>query len=60
MNSVILTGFYLDWDGRALIGCGSVKLTNSSQTANGLKLSLGVRLRVIRPVVERETAQIAR
>ena len=47
-------------DGRALIGCGSVKLTNSSQTANDFKLSLGVRLRVIRPVVERETALTAR
>ena len=33
--------------------------TDFSQTANGLLRSLGVRLRVIRPVVKRETAQTA-
>ena len=46
-------------DGRALIRQGSVKLTDPSQTANGSMKNQGVRLRVIRPVAKRETAQNA-
>ena len=49
-----------DADGRALVGQGSVKLTDPSQTANGCIRQPGVRARVIRPAVERETARIAR
>ena len=48
-----------DADGRALVGQGSVKLTDPSQTANGCIRYPGVRVRVIRPVLKRETAQIA-
>ena len=44
-------------DGRALIGLGAVLVTEPCQTSNGCICSLGVRLRVIRPVVKRETAQ---
>ncbi len=43
--------------GRALDGLGGEKLTNSNQTSNAISLSLGVRLRGISFVVERETAQ---
>ena len=48
-----------DADGRALVGQGSVKLTDPSQTANGYIRYPGVRARVIRPVLKRETAQTA-
>ena len=44
-------------DGRALIGLGAISVTELCQTANGYTVILGVRLRVIRPVVKRETAQ---
>jgi hypothetical protein len=43
--------------GRALDGLGGKKLTNSNQTTNAINFSLGVRLRGISSVVERETAQ---
>ncbi len=43
--------------GKALDGLGGEKLTNSNQTMNAINLSLGVRLRGISSVVERETAQ---
>ena len=47
-------------EGRALIGLGApTRLPQSSQTPNANDLSLGGRLRVIRSVVERETAQTA-
>ena len=43
--------------GRALIGLGvHHRITEFSQTPNANDLSLGVRLRVIRSVVKRETA----
>ena len=45
--------------GRALIGLGPHRITEFSQTPNANDLSLGVRLRVIRSVVKRETAQTA-
>ncbi len=46
--------------GRALIGLGGPhRITEFSQTPNANDLSLGVRLRVIRSVVKRETAQTA-
>ena len=38
---------------------GPYRVTEFSQTPNANDLSLGVRLRVIRSVVERETAQTA-
>ena len=44
-------------DGRALVGLGAVLVTEPCQTTNGYTLTLGVRLRVIRSVVKRETAQ---
>ncbi len=43
--------------GRALDGLGGEKLTNSNQTMTAINLHLGVRLRGISSVVERETAQ---
>ena len=43
--------------GRALDGLGGKKLTNSNQTTNAIKYSLGVRLWGISFIVERETAQ---
>ena len=43
--------------GRALDGLGGEKLTKLSQTTNAIAKNLGVRLRGISPVVERETAQ---
>ena len=43
--------------GRALIGLGAPTGYKFSQTLNANDLSLGVRLRVIRSVIERETAQ---
>ena len=43
--------------GRALDGLGGKTLTNSNQTMNAISQSLGVRLRGISSVVERETAQ---
>ncbi len=43
--------------GRALDGLGGKKLTNSNQTTNATSLNLGVRLRGLSFVVERETAQ---
>ena len=43
--------------GKALDGLGGEKLTNSNQTMNTISQSLGVRLRGISFVVERETAQ---
>ena len=43
--------------GRALDGLGGEKLTNSNQTTNAISQNLGVRLRGISFVVERETAQ---
>ncbi len=43
--------------GRALDGHGGEKLTNSNQTTNAISQNLGVRLRGISSVVERETAQ---
>jgi len=43
--------------GRALDGLGGVQLTNSNQTTNAANQNLGVRLRGISSVVERETAQ---
>jgi hypothetical protein len=36
---------------------GPVRGTKSNQTTNALRFSIGVRLRVLRFVVERETAQ---
>ena len=44
--------------GRALDGLGGVLLTEINQTPNAGKLSVAVRLRAIRFVVERDTAQI--
>ena len=43
--------------GRALDGLGGKTLTNSNQTMNATNRNLGVRLRGISFVVERETAQ---
>ncbi len=43
--------------GRALDGLGGEYLTNSNQTTNAISQNLGVRLRGISSVVERETAQ---
>ena len=43
--------------GRALDVLGGEKLTELNQTANANALTLGVRLRGISSVVERETAQ---
>ena len=43
--------------GRALDGLGGEYLANSNQTANAIGRNLGVRLRGISSVVERETAQ---
>ena len=43
--------------GKALDGLGGKTLTNSNQTVNAINLNLGVRLRGISFVVERETAQ---
>ena len=43
--------------GRALDGLGGEKLTKSNQTTNAIGQNLGVRLRGISFVVERETAQ---
>ena len=44
--------------GRALNCLGGHKLTEAYQTSNTIETSSGVRLRVIRSVVKRETAQI--
>ncbi len=44
--------------GRALDGLGGRDLANSNQTTNAISQNLGVRLRGISSVVERETAQI--
>ena len=41
------------------MGYGSYQITEPNQTPNTGKCSTGVRLRVIRSVVERETAQTA-
>ncbi len=43
--------------GRALDGLGGEYLTKSNQTTNAISQNLGVRLRGISSVVERETAQ---
>ena len=43
--------------GKALDGLGGEYLTKSSQTTNAISFNLGVRLRGISSVVERETAQ---
>jgi hypothetical protein len=43
--------------GKALDGLGGTKPTKSNQTKNAINPNLGVRLRGISPVVERETAQ---
>jgi hypothetical protein len=43
--------------GRALNGIGERDLADSNQTANAISFSLGVRLRGLSSVVERETAQ---
>ena len=43
--------------GRALDGLGGEYLTKSNQTTNAINPNLGVRLRGISSVVERETAQ---
>ncbi len=43
--------------GRALDGLGGEYLAKSNQTTNAINRSLGVRLRGISFVVERETAQ---
>ena len=43
--------------GKALDGLGGETLTNSNQTTNAISQNLGVRLRGISFVVERETAQ---
>jgi hypothetical protein len=44
--------------GRALIGLGAaLRVTEFSQTPNAIVFSAGVRLRVLRSVVKRETAQ---
>ncbi len=43
--------------GRALDGLGGEYLSNSNQTTNAISQNLGVRLRGISSVVERETAQ---
>ena len=43
--------------GRALDGLGGEYLTNSNQTTDAISQNLGVRLRGISSVVERETAQ---
>ena len=44
--------------GRALNRRGGHKLTKTYQTSNTIETDSGVRLRVIRSVVKRETAQI--
>ena len=46
-------------NGRALVGLGAVLVTEPCQTSNEHTVILGVRLRMIRSVVERETAQTA-
>ena len=46
-------------DGRALIWQGGVKLPTLVKLRMAIIKTLGVRLRVIRPVVKRETAQTA-
>ena len=43
--------------GRALDGLGGEQPANSNQTTNAISQNLGVRLRGISSVVERETAQ---
>jgi hypothetical protein len=43
--------------GRALDGIGGRNPANSNQTTNAISQNLGVRLRGISSVVERETAQ---
>ena len=45
--------------GRALVGLGALMVTEPCQTTNGRSQYLGVRLRMIRSVVKRETAQTA-
>ena len=45
--------------GRALDRRGGLPLTNSNQTTNAVRAAPGVRRRVLRFVVERETAQTA-
>ena len=46
------------YGGRALNILGGIALTEDYQTPNAVILYLGVRLWVIRSIVERETAQI--
>lgn len=47
----------MSYGGRALNGLGAVQVTEPYQTPNAIYFIPGVRLRVIRSVVKRETAQ---